>query len=96
MLLKDINTLNGKLYALGFLLALFSFIFAIIDSINTLDNKDKKVSPILFISFFLLSVSCFVKAPYIYTKTLSFINLMIMGVGYLTPAIIYLIAYTKQ
>jgi Ca2+/Na+ antiporter len=92
--LKDIKTNGGKLYIIGAIIAFISFTFGIIDAVNAYKAKEK-IHKEIFISFLLLSFSLLLKLYYLKTKPLAFINALILCIGFLIPAIIYLITYIK-
>lgn len=92
--LRDIKTTGGKLYIIGALIAFVSFIFGILDAINAYKDKEK-IHKEIFISFLLLSLSLMLKLYYIRTKPLAFINGLVLCIGFLIPAIIYIITFIK-
>ena len=92
--MNDLATTPGKLYFLGLLLGLISFVFSISDGVKTL-YQDKAVNVDIFISYFLLCASLLLKFDYLNGKILSQIVIVTWFIGFLITGIIYLIAYIK-
>jgi hypothetical protein len=94
-LATELTTRNGQLYIFGTLLSSLSFIFSIKLAIDKLIKKEK-VNIELIISNFMLSIGLMFQLFYLWEKKISVIVVCIYSLGFLTNAILLLLAFIKN
>jgi hypothetical protein len=93
---NEAMTYPGNIYILAVSLGTVSIVFTLISSINTIQDKTRKVNVETIIAVFLLGISMFLRIPYLFSKTLSVFVLTIWGVGLLIAGSIYLYSYLNN
>ena len=96
ILIEEIKTNNGKLYVLGTIFGISTVIISLIHAIGCLNDKTKFVDIEIIILNYIFSFGLLLKLPYIYNNILSRISTIILIIGILSSATIYLIAYIKK
>lgn len=92
---NEAMTYPGNVYILAVVLGTVSITFTLISSINTIKDKKRETNIETIIAIYLLSLSMFLRIPYLFNKTLSVIVLTIWGIGLFISASIYLISFLK-
>ena len=88
-------TYPGNIYVLAVILGTVSIVFTLMSSIKTMKDKTRETNFETIIAIYLLSLSMFLRIPYLFNKTLSVIVLTIWGIGLFISASIYLISFLK-
>lgn len=88
----DFRKIDQLLYLGGTILGIVSFYFSFKDSIDAI-HKKKKVNISIIVSYYILSISLFMKIPYLKGKLLSEITAVVWGVGFMITAILYTYAH---
>ena len=95
VILNEARTYPGNVYVLAVILGTVSIVFTLISSIKTMKDKTRETNIETIIAIYLLSLSMFLRIPYLFNKTLSVIVLTIWGIGLFISASIYLISFLK-